>query len=119
MPDRRARWMKAGPGPYWQRPVDPPSQTARGANRRRYTGWHGNNSWTGRQWRRRLADGRARRNGRDGGGQKDNGRSGPHMLTIRRLAARAATSAVPADRYQARRCSARPDHPAASGAAPA
>lgn len=94
MPDRGARWMKAGPGPYRQRPVDAPSQTTRGANRRRYAAWHGNSSWTGRQWRRRLAAGRARRHGRGGDSQEDNGRSGPHIFTIRRLRARAATSAV-------------------------
>jgi hypothetical protein len=94
MPDRHAGWMKAGPGPYRQRPVGPPSQATRGANRRSATAWQGNSRWAGGQWRRRLAGGGTRHHGRDGDGNKDNGHSGPHMVTIRRLRARAATSAL-------------------------
>ncbi len=93
MPDRHAGWMKAGPGPYWQRPVDPPGQATRGANRRGAAAWQGTSSWAGGQWRPRLAGGGTRRHGHDGDGNKDNGHSGPHMWTIRRLRARAATSA--------------------------
>jgi hypothetical protein len=75
-------------------PAGPPSQATRGANRRSATAWQGNSRWAGGQWRRRLAGGGTRRHGRDGDGNKDNGHSGPHMVTIRRVGARAATSAL-------------------------